>query len=158
VVLSYISARQVGVLARWSWPISTGNHVIPSAASENDSTAHPTPSPDPTSSFYPASSTRSRFRLIVIPSQNGSVRSLQQAAPLLPPAPGHGRTGFKPKSAVHRLGHQNANWDRQILGHLPSNTDASTIILSNKPIGHSAGEERLLNGLRGIRIRRVGLS
>jgi nuclear protein localization family protein 4 len=66
--------------------------------------------------------------------------------------------GFKPKSAVHRLDHQNANWDRQILGHLPSNTDASTIILSNKPIGHSAGEERLLNGLRGIRIRRVGLS
>ena len=66
--------------------------------------------------------------------------------------------GFKPKSAVHRLGHQNANWDRQILGHLPSNTDASTIILSNKPIGHSAGEERLLNSLHGIRMHQVGLS
>jgi hypothetical protein len=41
----------------------------------------------------PASSTRSRFRLIVIPSQNGSVRSLQQA----PPAPGRGRTGYNRK-------------------------------------------------------------
>jgi hypothetical protein len=41
----------------------------------------------------PASSTRSRFRLIVIPSQNGSVRSLQQP----PPAPGRGRTGYNSK-------------------------------------------------------------
>jgi hypothetical protein len=46
------------------------------------------PTPSPLHLSLPASSTSSCFRLIVIPSQNGSVRSLQKA----PPAPGRGRT------------------------------------------------------------------
>ena len=41
-----------------------------------------------------ASTTRSHFRLIVIPSQNGYVRSLQQAHP---PVPRRGRTGYNRK-------------------------------------------------------------
>jgi nuclear protein localization family protein 4 len=68
------------------------------------------------------------------------------------------KVGFNPKAAVHRFDHQNANRDRQILDHLPPKTDASTITLSNKPIGHSTGEERLLNSLHGIKIHQVGLS
>lgn len=47
---------------------------------------------------------------------------------------------------------------RQILDHLPPTTDVSTITLSNKPIGHSAGEERLLSSLPGVKIQQVGLS
>ena len=47
--------------------------------------------PFPPHLSIPASSTRSRFRLIVIPSQNGFVRSLQQGPPS---APGRGRTGY----------------------------------------------------------------
>jgi nuclear protein localization protein 4 homolog len=69
------------------------------------------------------------------------------------------KVGFNPKGGpVHRLDHQTANKDRQILDHLPPKTDASTITLSNKPIGHSAGEERLLNSLHGIKMHQVGLS
>ena len=69
------------------------------------------------------------------------------------------KVGFNPKAAPSIvLIHQTANKDRQILDHLPPKTDASTITLSNKPIGHSAGEERLLNSLHGIRIHQVGLS
>src|SRR2546423_121597 len=53
------------------------------------------------------------------------------------------KVGFHPKAApsivlIIRL----LSKDQQILDHLPPKTDASSIILSNKPIGHSAGEER----------------
>jgi nuclear protein localization family protein 4 len=68
------------------------------------------------------------------------------------------KVGFNPKAAVRHLDHQTANRHGQILDHLPPKTDASTITLSNKPIGHSAGEERLLNSLHGIKIYQVGLS
>ena len=46
----------------------------------------------------------------------------------------------------------------QILDRLPPKTDVSTITLSNKPVGHRMGEERLLCSLPGVRIQQVGLS
>jgi hypothetical protein len=56
-------------------------HWQPSPVRSLRKRLHCTPTPSPPHLSIPASSTRSRFRLIVIPSQNGSVRSLQQARP-----------------------------------------------------------------------------
>ncbi|KAL4993415.1 nuclear protein localization protein 4 [Aspergillus recurvatus] len=46
--------------------------------------------------------------------------------------------------------------EAKILEHLPSDTEPSSIKLSNKPIG-AAGDERLLNTLEGVSFEQVGL-
>ena len=45
----------------------------------------------------------------------------------------------------------------QILDNLPANTDASSLKLSNKPIGLNPAEERYLKQLTNIRLEQVGL-
>jgi nuclear protein localization protein 4 homolog len=47
----------------------------------------------------------------------------------------------------------------KILDHLPPNTDATTIVLSNKPVSSTPdpGRERRLADLPGVELRQVGL-
>jgi hypothetical protein len=84
----FSDARPLSLLAA----LSTGNHV---RRRLKTTPLHTHTLPSPLHLSIPASSTGSRFRLIVILSQNGSVRSLQQA----PPAPllAVGRTGYNRK-------------------------------------------------------------